>query len=69
MALHLGVDDVVDVARGGVHARGSLPVQRPRLRVVMASEAELAAHAARLDAIDAASGGSCVWLRRQGERA
>lgn len=63
VALHLGVDDAVDVARGGVHPRGSLPAERPRLRVVTASESELAAHTLRLDAIDAASGGSCVWLR------
>ena len=33
------------------------------LRVVQASEAELALHAGRLAAIDAASGGRCVWLQ------
>ena len=37
--------------------------QRPRLRVVHASEAELAAHRERLEAIDKASGGGCLWLR------
>jgi hypothetical protein len=30
---------------------------------VRASEAELAAHAARLEAIDSASGGATVWRR------
>lgn len=40
-----------------------LPGERPALRVVRASEAELAAHAARLEAIDSASGGATVWRR------
>jgi len=35
------------------------------LRVVRASSEELAAHRARLEAIDAASGGRCVWKRLQ----
>jgi DNA polymerase III subunit epsilon len=51
---------------GGVSAREPvrrLPVERPRLRVVRASETESAAHAERLAAIDKASGGGCVWLR------
>lgn len=51
---------------GGVSAREPLrrlPVERPRLRVVRASEKESAAHAERLAAIDKASGGGCVWLR------
>lgn len=32
------------------------------LKVIRASDAELAAHAARLAAIDASSGGQCLWL-------
>ena len=40
-----------------------LPPERPPLRVVRASEAELVAHAERLEAIDRASGGGCLWLR------
>lgn len=34
---------------------------RPPLRVIRATEEELAAHAQRLEAIDKASGGKCVW--------
>jgi DNA polymerase-3 subunit epsilon len=41
-----------------------LPAERPPLRVVRASEAELVAHAERLEAIDRASDRGCLWLRR-----
>ncbi|MBK1700928.1 DNA polymerase III subunit epsilon [Thiococcus pfennigii] len=37
--------------------------RRPALRVVRASDAELAAHRDRLAAIDKASGGACLWRR------
>jgi DNA polymerase-3 subunit epsilon len=40
-----------------------LPADRPRLRVVRADEAERRAHETRLEEIDAASGGACVWRR------
>ncbi len=40
-----------------------LDPQRPQLKVIRPSEAELAAHSARLEAIDKASGGGCVWKR------
>jgi DNA polymerase-3 subunit epsilon len=40
-----------------------LPADRPPLRVIRASAEEAAAHAARLEAIDEASGGACVWKR------
>ncbi len=40
-----------------------LPPDRPRLRVVRADDDERRAHAARLDEIDTASGGACVWRR------
>ncbi len=39
-----------------------IPTDRPPLPVVRATTAELAAHQARLAAIDQSSGGSCVWL-------
>ncbi len=42
-----------------------LPAGRPPLRVVRASDEELAGHEARLDAIAQASGGEPVW-RREG---
>jgi len=40
-----------------------LATDRPPLPVIRASDAELALHALRLDAIDRASGGNCVWTR------
>ncbi len=42
-------------------AAGALP--RPSLRVRCADGAELAAHAARLAAVEKASRGSCLWLK------
>jgi DNA polymerase III subunit epsilon len=52
-------------ATGGAAGRGvrRLPKDRPPLRVVRAGAEELAAHQTRLEAIDKASGGACVWLR------
>lgn len=41
-----------------------LSSDRPRLRIVHAGEAELAAHANRLEAVNKASDGKCVWLRQ-----
>jgi DNA polymerase-3 subunit epsilon len=38
-----------------------LAAERPRLRVLRADAGESAAHAARLDTLDAASGGQCLW--------
>jgi DNA polymerase-3 subunit epsilon len=40
-----------------------LTTERPPLPVIRASEAELALHARRLEAIEQASGGKCVWRR------
>ena len=40
-----------------------LPVERPPLRIIAAGADELEAHAARLQDIDTASGGKCLWLR------
>lgn len=42
-----------------------LDADRPRLKVIQPTEAELAAHATRLDAIDEASGGTSVWRRTE----
>jgi DNA polymerase-3 subunit epsilon len=56
-----------DLAAAGVPAaaRSRLdPSQRPALRVIRASEQELAAHRQRLDEIETESGGRCVWLHR-----
>ncbi|QKT02539.1 DNA polymerase III subunit epsilon [Ectothiorhodospiraceae bacterium 2226] len=46
---------------------GRLPADRPRLPVVRPSAEEAALHQARLNAIEAASGGQCLW--RQIEQA
>lgn len=40
-----------------------LAVDRPRLRVLRADAGESAAHTARLDQLDAASGGQCLWRK------
>jgi DNA polymerase III subunit epsilon len=40
-----------------------LPAERPSLRIIVASDAELEAHARVLQSIEKASGGNCLWLR------
>ncbi|MEA3275204.1 MAG: DNA polymerase III subunit epsilon [Pseudomonadota bacterium] len=50
-------------ARGGVRR---LPAGREPLRVVRATDEELAAHQARLAGIDETSGGECLWLKLSG---
>ena len=42
-----------------------LSATRPALKVVRASSDELLAHEARLDVIDKASGGSCIWRQEK----
>lgn len=44
-----------------------LGADRKPLKVIRASEHELAAHRARLAAIDKAAGGSCLWLQMETE--
>ncbi|HEY9198879.1 MAG TPA: DNA polymerase III subunit epsilon [Gammaproteobacteria bacterium] len=44
-----------------------LPGTRAPLRVIHADDREAAAHRARLQQIDAASGGHCLWLRHNGD--
>ncbi len=46
-----------------------LPADRPPLRVLMATEAELSAHREQLDIIDKASGGNCLWRKGESESA
>ena len=46
---------------GGSSGIRRLSADRPPLRVVRASDAELAAHREQLDIIDKASGGQCLW--------
>jgi DNA polymerase-3 subunit epsilon len=66
VSLHLGGDErAAQGPRRSVVRR--IPAERPPLPVIRAGAAELAAHAARLEAIDQASGGRCVWLGSEGE--
>jgi len=64
VSLHLG-GEAVERAAGSARRTSVRRVraERPPLRVVRAAEAELAVHAARLAAIDKASGGGCLWLQ------
>jgi len=62
VSLALGARD--GSGTGGVGAGSRrLRAQRPPLPVVRADAEEQAAHQARLAAIDAASGGECLWLK------
>jgi DNA polymerase-3 subunit epsilon len=46
---------------GGREEIRRLPAGRQPLRIVRASAAEAAAHAARLDVLDKSCGGTCIW--------
>ena len=61
VSLSLGAED--KTSPGAVGGIRRLPSDRPRLAVPRAGEDELAAHAERIEAIDKASGGNCVWKR------
>lgn len=65
-ALSLGAESAEgnDASAKGIRR---LPADRPHLRVVRASAEEVAAHTARLEAIDEASDGACVWKRLEQE--
>lgn len=60
-SLSLGGSGASGNAGGGTEAIRRLAAGRAALSVVAPSEEELAAHAARLEAIDKASGGNCLW--------
>lgn len=49
-----------EAGRSGAGIR-RLPPDRPSLPVIMATDEDIAAHESRLDAIEKASGGICVW--------
>lgn len=57
-------DDQADSGDGEPQLQ-RLPVDRPRVAVVRATAAERALHRARLQAIDEASGGRCLWLKSE----
>lgn len=57
----LGLHDDSEGDGGGQEVIQRLSATRRRLKIVRASVEELAAHEQRLDVIDKASGGSCIW--------
>ncbi|MAR93377.1 MAG: DNA polymerase III subunit epsilon [Pseudomonadota bacterium] len=62
LILSAGESDGDDEVTGAGIRR--LPAERPRLRVIPASAAELAGHQERLQSINKASGGNCLWLQQ-----
>jgi DNA polymerase-3 subunit epsilon len=66
VALLLGEEPGADGARAEA-APVRVRADRPALAVIAPTPDELAAHAARLQAIDKASGGRCLWLAGAGE--
>ncbi|HLA75037.1 MAG TPA: DNA polymerase III subunit epsilon [Gammaproteobacteria bacterium] len=61
----LSLDASHDVSGLQQHAIRRVAAERPRLPVLQAAPDELTAHQGRLDAIDKASGGQCVWKKLQ----
>jgi DNA polymerase-3 subunit epsilon len=57
----LSLDSRADVHGDKTQSIRRLPQDRPRLRVIRASPEELKAHEARLEAIEQAHNGTCVW--------
>ena len=57
----------VEAAEQPQHAVEPGPVAGARLRVIRASDEELAAHEQRLEAIDGSSRGACVWRQPRAE--
>jgi DNA polymerase-3 subunit epsilon len=46
---------------GAPQNRPKVPITRPQLRVIRCTEQEVMAHQHRIDDIDQASGGKCLW--------
>lgn len=63
VALSLGGADAAAAAARADTGIRRLKANREPLRIIRADAAELAAHEARLAAIDKASGGNCVWRK------
>ncbi len=64
--VHLSLDGVSDSGQTVAEEIKPITAERPHLRVIRASDEELVEHFARLEAINKASGGQCVWLRESG---
>lgn len=62
-ALLFATEDGGTQAPGGDSAATATTRPLAPLRVIRASETELASHDERLAAVDAASGGQCIWLK------
>ena len=65
--VRLSLDGSAETAMGKAEQPRPISSDRPPLKVVRASDAELTAHAERLGAIDKSSGGECVWLKTKAE--
>ncbi len=63
VAFKLGIQQLV--SQGQNPGTESPNVTRGPLKILRANDDELAAHADRLQAIDEASGGECLWKRRE----
>ena len=61
--VRLSLDGMSESAMGKIVQPRPVNAQRQPLPVIRATEEELVAHEERLGAIDAASGGKCVWLK------
>ena len=61
--LILSADEESQGQEGGDTSIRRLSADRPALKVVRAVEEELAAHNVRLDEVDKASGGNCLWRK------
>ena len=64
--VRLSLDGMGETAVGKTDKPKPVSKDRSPLKVIRASDVELAAHGERLDAIDKASSGQCVWLKPQG---
>lgn len=65
--LSLGGQDDGSNNELGVSQPRKLSLQPGQLRVIRASDEEIALHEARLAKINESSGGSCVWLKEDGQ--
>jgi len=55
-------DETEEAGEGAQQGIVRLSDDRPALKIVRAGAEELAAHSSRLEAIEKASEGKCVWL-------
>ena len=61
--VRLSLDGLSETTMGKAEQPRPVSAQRASLPIIRATERELTAHAERLDAINKASGGQCVWLK------